>query len=94
MSPGERWNDKLISLRKWAVEKMRPHPVKPAAGVPRFERRHSGPLQVPSDWWNRPEAVMPQCNLCHERPLPGSPPLVGGLCGPCRQRLDETPEAA
>ena len=61
-----------------------------------FEPKHrvSGPCETPSDWWNRPELVMPQCVLCHERVLPGSEPLTRGLCGPCRDRTSNTPEAA
>jgi hypothetical protein len=88
----ERNNGRLAAWRAWVAGMIRRHPIAPP--VPKFERRHSGPALVPSDWFDKPEAILPQCNLCHERPLPGSPPLVGGLCGPCRQRLDETPEAA
>jgi hypothetical protein len=88
---GERWNDKLISLRKWAVEKMRPHPVKPAPGVPRFERRHSGPLQVPSDWMDpdRQRFLGAQCSECKQN-QPLGVNLRGGLCGPCwLHRIDQ-----
>jgi len=66
----------------------RPRPVRP--------RRESGPRLIPSDWYDLDQQakVAPQCALCHERALPGMPPLVRGLCGVCRARLDETPDAA
>lgn len=59
-------------------------------------KRDSGPRELPSDWWERDKQaqVLAQCLICHTRMLPGSPPLARGICGPCTQRLDETPDAA
>lgn len=87
----ERWNERLAKLRAWMVEKARPHPVHVQPKC-----RRSGPRLVPSDWWmmDRQAEVLPQCLICHERVLPGSPPLTRGLCGPCKQRLDGAPDAA
>ena len=84
MGGKEPWPKRLLAL----FQDQPRLPVEP-------RHRISGPALVPSDWWNRPELVLPQCNLCHQRPLPGSDePLVRGLCGPCRKNLDETPTAA
>lgn len=59
-------------------------------------KRPSGPRMMPSDWYeiDRQSAVAPQCTLCHERALPGMPPLLRGLCGVCRARLSDEPPAA
>ena len=59
-------------------------------------KRSSGPRESVTDWWeyDQQAKVMPQCNLCHFRPLPSDVPLTNGLCGPCRSRLAESPEAA
>ena len=60
-------------------------------------KRSSGPRLIPSDWYeyDKQASIAPQCNTCHERVLPGMPPLVRGLCGVCRARMnDEPPQAA
>jgi hypothetical protein len=88
---GERWNQKLAAFRAQLVARMRPIKVEPKHTI-----RHSGPRLMPSDWWTEKGQldVHLQCNLCHERTLPGMPPLIRGLCGPCRISLEEKPEAA
>ena len=64
----------------------------------RVEPRHriSGPVLTPSDWWTDEgqKRVTPQCILCHERVLPSHEPLIRGLCGPCRDRTTQHPDAA
>ena len=90
-SRNERWNERLAKLRAMLTAKAKPLPPAP----PKC-RRVSGPEPriVPSDWWNHPEQVAPQCALCHERVLPGEP-LKRGLCGICWTRTtDQTPDAA
>ena len=59
-------------------------------------KRSSGPREAPSDWWeyDKQAAVAPQCNVCHERALPGMPPLIRGLCATCRARISDEPPAA
>ena len=88
MVMGERWNERLRKLREMLVAKARPVKVEP-------KRRRSGPV-TPSDWWTTEgqAKVQPQCALCHERQIEGSPPLRRGLCGPCWQRTSETDDAA
>jgi hypothetical protein len=84
----ERNNWRLKVLRFFQGQSPRPIKVEP-------RHRISGPRQSPSDWYDKPEMVLPQCNLCHERPLPGQDePLVRGICGPCRKILGERPDAA
>jgi hypothetical protein len=89
MGGNERDNLRLRLLRLLQGKTARPIPVEP-------KRRWSGPQMSPSDWHDidQQAKVAPQCLLCHERALPGMPPLTKGLCGPCKQRLDEAPEAA
>jgi hypothetical protein len=84
---GERWNEKLRKLREMLVGKARPIKVQP-------KRRWSGPVETPSDWYNRPEQVTVQCALCHERQLPTAEPLRRGMCGPCWLRTSENDDAA
>jgi hypothetical protein len=55
--------------------------------------RFTGPREVPSDWYDRPNEVLAQCVICHERVLPGEA-LKRGLCGPCYLRTNDTPDAA
>jgi hypothetical protein len=74
-------------LKLWEGRNSPPLQVEP-------RHRISGPIETPSDWWNRPEMVWPQCNLCHTRILTGMPALEKGLCGPCKQRQHEAPDAA
>ena len=87
---GERDNLRLRILRLIQGKAARPIKVEPK------HNRTSGPRLMPSDWWelDQQAKVAPQCLICHERALPGMPPLTKGLCGPCKQRLDESPEAA
>lgn len=85
------WREKMRALIRDAADRCgveRPRIVVP--------KRFSGPTMMPSDWYERDqqEKVAAQCNCCHCRPLPGETPLVKGLCGPCRVRLADTPEAA
>jgi hypothetical protein len=86
---GERWNEKLRKLREMLVGKARPIKVEPR------RRRWSDPA-VPSDWYTDEgqRRIAPQCALCRERQIEGSPPLRRGLCGPCWQRTAETDDAA
>ena len=88
---GKNWRDKFRDLCKDIERHITDNP--PRLVVP---KRTSGPREIPSDWHERyqQERLMPQCNGCHERPLVNVMPLVRGLCGPCRARIDERPEAA
>ena len=76
----ERWNDRLIRLRAWAREKMRPHPIK-------VEPRHriSGPTQIPSDWYDpdKQRFMGEQCHGCHENQPYGVKLHGGKWCGAC-----------
>lgn len=84
------WREKFRQLIKEAARDCIDRPIKVEP------RRISGPRESPSDWYERDQQakLMPQCNCCHERPLPTEMPLIRGLCGVCRARIDESPEAA
>jgi len=90
MGTKEPWQSKFRRLLREAARDCIDRPI---VVLP---KRASGPRQIPSDWYDidQQAKVAPQCTLCHERALPGMPPLVKGLCGICRARLSDDPPAA
>lgn len=85
-----RWVGKLRALIRDAAKDCIDRPIHI------MPKRASGPRLLPSDWYDvdQQAKVAPQCNTCHERVLPGMPPLIRGLCGLCRARVNDEPPAA
>lgn len=90
MGGGERWNERLIRLRQWAREKMRPYPIAPP---PPKHWRNSGPRLVPSDWMADKEyqaLLGPQCEACHQNLVYGQQLDQGRWCAQCSPRIRRT----
>jgi hypothetical protein len=88
MGTHEPWQEKFRRFFKEMTGRGTPIHVVP--------RRRSDPVGVPSDWWTDEgqRKVTPQCVLCHERQIEGSPPLRRGMCGACYLRTSTTDDAA